>query len=140
MIKVEEDQVPSNTEYGMAAILSYASVYFVKWLITKNPDTNWVTLVAYPIYFIGALYPAFLISSRAGYAHLAVGLKSAFYGWLFSGFSLWVLTGTASFIFLLLLLICFLLGGFTGSYIALKRQIRKEALDDIEELTNSNEL
>jgi len=131
LIKVEEDQGPSGTEYGMAAILSYASVYFMSWLITKNPDVNWVTLVAYPVYFIGALYPAYLLSSRAGYAHLMVGIKSAFYGWLFSGLSLWILTGTASFIFLLLLLISFLLGGFSGAYIALKRQIRKEALEEL---------
>jgi hypothetical protein len=131
LIKVEEDQSPSGTEYGMAAILSYASVYFMSWLITKNPDVNWVTLVAYPVYFIGALYPAYLLSSRAGYAHLMVGIKSAFYGWLFSGLSLWILTGTASFIFLLLLLISFLLGGFSGAYIALKRQIRKEALEEL---------
>lgn len=131
MIKVEEDQDPSSTEYGMAAILSYASVYFMSWMITKNPETNWITLLAYPVYFIGALYPAYLLSSRAGYAHLMVGIKSAFYGWLFSGFSLWVLTGTASFIFLLLLLICFILGGFSGAYIALKRQIRKEALEEL---------
>ena len=131
MIKVEEDQGPSSTEYGMAAILSYSSVYFMSWLIIQNLDANWVTLVAYPVYFIGALYPAYLLSSRAGYAHLMVGIKSAFYGWLFSGFSLWVLTGTASFIFLLLLLICFILGGFSGAYIALKRQIRKEALEEL---------
>jgi len=131
LIKVEEDQDPSSTEYGMAAILSYASVYFMSWMITKNPETNWITLLAYPVYFIGALYPAYLLSSRAGYAHLMVGIKSAFYGWLFSGFSLWVLTGTASFIFLLLLLICFILGGFSGAYIALKRQIRKEALEEL---------
>jgi cbb3-type cytochrome oxidase subunit 3 len=131
LIKVEEDQGPSSTEYGMAAILSYSSVYFISWLIIQNPDANWVTLVAYPVYFIGALYPAYLLSSRAGYAHLMVGIKSAFYGWLFSGFSLWVLTGTASFIFLLLLLICFILGGFSGAYVALKRQIRKEALEEL---------
>jgi len=131
LIKVEEDQDPSSTEYGMAAILSYASVYFMSWMITKNPETNWITLLAYPVYFIGAFYPAYLLSSRAGYAHLMVGIKSAFYGWLFSGFSLWVLTGTASFIFLLLLLICFILGGFSGAYIALKRQIRKEALEEL---------
>ena len=131
MIKVEEDQSPSGTEYGMAAILSYASVYFMSWLITKNTDANWITLLAYPVYYIGALYPAYLLSSRAGYAHLMVGIKSAFYGWLFSGISLWILTGTASFIFLLLLLISFLLGGFSGAYIALKRQIRKEALEEL---------
>ena len=131
MIILSEDRAPSGTEYGMAAILSYASVYFMSWMITKNPDENWVTLLAYPVYFIGALYPAFLLSSRAGHAHLIVGLKSAIYGWLFSGFSLWVLTGTTSFIYLLLLLICFLLGGFSGSYLALKRQIRKEALEEL---------
>ena len=115
----------------MAAILSYASVYFMSWLITKNPEANWMTLLAYPVYFIGSLYPAYLLSSRAGYAHLMVGIKSAFYGWLFSGLSLWVLTGTASFIFLILLLISFILGGFTGAYIALKRQIRKEAYEEL---------
>jgi hypothetical protein len=29
------------------------------------------------------------------------------------------------------LLICFILGGFSGAYIALKRQIRKEALEEL---------
>ena len=122
----------------MAAILSYATVYFMSWMITKNPGVKWVTLVAYPVYFLGALYPAYLLSSRAGYAHLLVGVKSAVYGWIFSGFSLWVLTGTTSFIYLLLLLVCFILGGFTGSYMALKRQIRREALSELEESTNTN--
>ena len=123
----------------MAAILSYAAVYFMSWLITKNQGANWVTLLAYPVYYLGALYPAFLLASRADYAHLMVGLKAAFYGWLFSGVSLWVLTGTTSFIFLILLLVCFLLGGFTGSYIALRRRIRREALEEYEESTNTNE-
>ena len=137
MIKVTEDSAPSNTEYGMAAILSYASVYFVSWLLTKYPGERWVTFLAYPIYFLGALYPSYLLASRAGYAHLSVGIKCAIVSWLFSGFSLWVLTGTTSFIFLILLLISFILGGFTGSYIALKRQIRKEALEEYEESTNT---
>lgn len=137
MIKVTEDGSPSNTEYGMAAILSYASVYFVSWLLTKNPGVRWVVFIAYPIYFLGALYPSFLLSSRAGYAHLTVGIKCAIFSWLFSSFSLWVLTGTTSFTFLILLLISFLLGGFTGSYIALKRQIRREALEEYEESTNT---
>ena len=132
------ERAPSNTEYGMAAILSYATVYFMSWMITKNPGVKWVTLVAYPVYFLGALYPAYLLSSRAGYAHLLVGVKSSVYGWIFSGFSLWVLTGTTSFISLLLLLVCFILGGFTGSYMALKRQIRREALSELEESTNTN--
>ena len=134
-----EDRTPSNTEYGMAAILSYGTVYFMSWLITKYQGANWITLLAYPVYFLGALYPAFLVASRTDYAHLMVGLKSAFYGWLFSGVSLWVLTGTTSFIFLVLLLVCFLLGGFTGSYIALKRRIHREALEEYEESTNTNE-
>lgn len=121
----------------MAAILSYASVYFVSWLLTKNPGVRWVVFIAYPIYFLGALYPSYLLASRVGYAHLTVGIKSAIFSWVFSGFSLWVLTGTTSFIFLVLLLISFLLGGFTGSYFALKRQIRKEAFEEYEESTNT---
>ena len=100
MIKVSEDIAPSNTEYGMAAILAYSSVYFVSWLLTKNPGVRWVTFSAYPIYFIGTLYPSFLLASRAGYAHLSVGIKCAIVSWLFSSFSLWVLTGTTSLIFL----------------------------------------
>ena len=121
----------------MAAILTYASVYFMSWMITKNPGVRWVTLLAYPVYYLGALYPSYLLSSRVGHAHLAVGIKTAVMSWLFSGFSLWVLTGTTSFNYLILLLISFFLGGFTGAFIALKRQIRKEALRDLEESTNT---
>lgn len=132
-----EDPYPSNTEYGMAAILSYSSVYFMSWMITRYPDTNWVTLLAYPVYYIGALYPAYLLSTRTRHTHLGVGIKHAIIAWLFSGFSLWVLTGTTSLIFLTLLLICFLLGGFTGSYIAFKRQISKDAEEEYEESTNT---
>jgi hypothetical protein len=121
----------------MAAILAYASVYFMSWMITKNPGVRWVTLIAYPVYFLGALYPSYLLSSRVGHAHLAVGIKIAVMSWLFSGFSLWVLTGTTSFIYLILLLISFFLGGFAGAFIALKRQIRKEALRELEESTNT---
>jgi hypothetical protein len=137
LIKVVEDSYPSNTEFGMAAILSYASVYFMSWMITKYPDTNWVTLLAYPVYYLGALYPSYLLSARSGRIHLGVGIKHAIIAWLFSGFSLWILTGTTSFIFLILLLLCFLFGGFTGSYIALRRQISKAVDDEYEESTNT---
>ncbi len=123
----------------MAALLSYSTVYFMSWLMTTNQGANWVTLLAYPVYYLGGLYPAFLLASRTDYAHLTVGLKSALYGWLFSGFSLWVITGTTSFIFLIILLVCFLLGGFTGSYVALRRQLRREALEELEESTNTHE-
>jgi hypothetical protein len=123
----------------MAAVLSYAAVYFMSWVITNNPNENGLTLLAYPVYYLGALYPAFLLSSRTGYAHLLVGLKTSVYGWLFSGFSLWVITGTTSFIFLVLLLICIILGGFSGSYVALRRQLRKEAIEEFEEPSNTFE-
>lgn len=139
MIKVTDERSPSKTEYVMASILSYSSVYLMSWLITHKPNQNWVSLFAYPVYYLGALYPAYLLASRAGYAHLAVGVKHAVYSWLFSGFSLWILTGTTSFIFLFLLLLCFLLGGFTGAYIAFRRQIRREALDELKESTNTIE-
>ncbi len=137
MIKVTEDHSPSNTEYGMAAILSYASVYFMSWMITNNPSVKWVTLIAYPVYYLGALYSSYLLSIRTRRTHLGVGIKQAIIAWLFSGFSLWILTGTTSFIFLTLLLVCFLLGGFSGSYIALRRQIRNEAQEEFEESTNT---
>ncbi len=133
------EREPSATEYGMAAILTYASAYFMSWMLTKNPGTKWVVLIAYPVYFIGALYPAYLLSSRAGHAHLLIGLKSAFYGWIFSGFSLWVLTGTTSLIFLAIMFLCMILGGFTGSYISLKRQLRKEAFEEPTNTANADE-
>lgn len=120
----------------MAAILTYASVYFMSWMLTQNPGEKWVVLIAYPVYFLGSLYPAYLLASRAKHAHLLIGLKSAIYGWAFSGFSLWVLTGTTSLIFLALLLFSMLLGGFTGSYISLKRQLRSETLAALGESTN----
>lgn len=136
MIPLSGEREPSGTEYGMAAILTYASVYFMSWMLTQNPGEKWVVLIAYPVYFLGALYPAYLLASRAKHAHLLVGLKSAVYGWVFSGFSLWVLTGTTSLIFLALLLLSMILGGFTGSYISLKRQLRRETLAAFEESTN----
>ena len=136
MMPLSGERETSGTEYGMAAILTYASVYFMNWMLTQNPGKKWVVLIAYPVYYIGALYPAYLLASRAKHAHLLIGLKSAVYGWMFSGFSLWVLTGTTSFIFLALLLFCMLLGGFTGSYISLKRQLRRETLAALEEPTN----
>jgi len=121
----------------MGAILSYASVYFMSWMITQNSGKKWVILMAYPVYYFGALYPAFLLATRSKQAHLAVGIRHAILAWIFSGFSLWVLTGTTSLIFLILLLLCFLLGSLTGSYIALKRQIKKEAYEELKESTNS---
>lgn len=136
MIPLSGEREPSSTEYGMAAILTYASVYFMNWMLTQNPGKKWVVLIAYPVYYIGSLYPAYLLASRTKHTHLLIGLKSAVYGWCFSGFSLWVLTGTTSFIFLALLLLSMLLGGFTGSYISLKRQLRRETLAAFEESTN----
>lgn len=109
----------------------------MSWMITQNSGKKWVILMAYPVYYFGALYPAFLLATRSKQAHLAVGIRHAILAWIFSGFSLWVLTGTTSLIFLILLLLCFLLGSLTGSYMALKRQIKKEAYEELKESTNS---
>jgi len=125
---VSEIRDPSNTEYGMAAILTYAAVYFMSWLMTKYPGEKWVILLAYPVYFFSAFYPAYLLSNRVKHPHLLIGFKAGIYGWAFSGFSLWVLTGTTSLIFLTILLICMVPGGLTGAYLAFRRRIRKKAL------------
>ena len=121
----------------MAAILTYASAYFMSWMLTQHPGEKWVVLAAYPVYFIGAMYPAYLLARRAGHAHLLIGLKSSVYGFVFSGFSLWVLTGTTSLIFLAIMFLCMMIGGFTGAYISLRRQLRREAVTTFEEPTNT---
>jgi hypothetical protein len=129
------DVEPSSTEYGMAAILAYASVYFMSWVITQNPTSRTIAALAYPVYLLGNMYTVFLLTSRAGDRHLAVGIKSSIINWMFSGFSLWVLTGTTSFIYLVLLFLSFFIGGITGAFVARKRKLQREILADLEETT-----
>jgi hypothetical protein len=126
---------PSGTEYGMAAILSYSSVYFMSWVITKNPTSRTVAALAYLVYLIGNMYTVFLLTSRAGERHLAVGVKSSVINWMFSGFSLWVLSGTTSLIYLVLLFLSFFIGGVSGAFIARKRKLNRDIIAELEEAT-----
>lgn len=130
-----EDYEPSSTEYGMAAILAYASVYFMSWVITKNPTSRTFAALAYPFYLLGNMYTVFLLTSRAGDRHLEVGIKSSVINWMFSGFSLWVLTGTTSAIYLVLLFLSFFIGGFSGAFIARKRKLMRDIHDELGEAT-----
>ena len=132
-----EGYEPNSTEYGMTAILAYASVYLMSWVITKNPTSRVIAAIAYPVYLLGNLYSVFLLTSRAGDRHLAVGIKSSIINWMFSGFSLWVLTGTTSFIYLILLLISFFIGGVSGAFIARKRKLERDIQAELEETTNT---
>ena len=132
-----EGYEPTSTEYGMTAILAYASVYLMSWVITKNPSSRTIAAIAYPVYLLGNLYSVFLLTSRAGDRHLAVGIKSSIINWMFSGFSLWVLTGTTSFIYLTLLLISFFIGGVSGAFIARKRKLERDIHAELEETTNT---
>ena len=131
------DVEPSSTEYGMAAILAYASVYFMSWVITQNPTSRAIAAIAYPVYLLGNMYTVFLLTSRAGDRHLAVGIKSSVINWMFSGFSLWVLSGTTSFIYLVLLFLSFFIGGVSGAFIARKRKLQRDILADLGETTNT---
>lgn len=131
------DVEPSSTEYGMAAILAYASVYFMSWVITQNPTSRAIAAIAYPVYLLGNMYTVFLLTSRAGDRHLAVGIKSSVINWMFSGFSLWVLSGTTSFIYLVLLFISFFVGGVSGAFIARKRKLQRDISADLGETTNT---
>ncbi len=132
-----EDSEPSSTEYMMTAILSYASVYLMSWVITQYPTSRTIAALAYPVYLLGNLYSVFLLTSRAGDRHLAIGIKSSVTNWMFSGFSLWILTGTTSFIYLVLLFISFFTGGVTGAFIARRRKLQREIDAELEEATNT---
>ena len=126
---------PSGTEYGMAAILAYAPVYFMSWVISQNPTSRTIAAITYPVYLLGNMYTVFLLSSRAGDRHLEVGIKSSVYNWMFSGFSLWVLTGTTSAIYLVLLFLSFFIGGVSGAFIARRRKLMRDIDAEFEEAT-----
>lgn len=129
---MSDEYEPSNTEYGMTAVLAYASVYFMSWVIQQNPTSRTIAALAYPVYLLGNMYSVFLLTSRAGDRHLAVGIKSSVINWMFSGFSLWVLSGTTSFIYLTLLFISFFIGGVSGAFVARKRKLLRDIAADLE--------
>lgn len=130
---------PSSTEYGMAAVLAYSAVYFMSWVIAQNPTSRTIAAIAYPVYLLGNMYTVFLITSRAGERHLAVGIKSSIINWMFSGLSLWVLSGTTSFIYLFLLFLSFIIGGVSGAFIARKRKLERDIRYELEEATYTDE-
>jgi Na+/melibiose symporter-like transporter len=126
---------PTGTQYGMAAILAYAPVYFMSWVVSNNPTSRTYAALAYPVYLLGNMYTVFLLTSRAGDRHLEVGIKSSVYNWMFSGVSLWVLTGTTSAIYLVLLFLSFFIGGVSGAFVARRRKLMREIDAELEEAT-----
>jgi phosphatidylserine synthase len=120
-VSTSNERKPSTTDYMAAAVLSYGIVYF--WIeLNSYQEIHWI--FAWIIFYFGGLLPSYLVCRRTSRNQLGVGLKAATASWLFVVVSLSVFTQNSTFSFFILLLILFLLGGITSSFITMKQRLK----------------
>ncbi|MCW4050274.1 MAG: hypothetical protein NWE89_11135 [Candidatus Bathyarchaeota archaeon] len=117
----DQSKKPSTTDYMAGAVLSYGIVYF--WIRVKTLyNAPWI--LAFVFFYLGGLLPSGMICKRTSRNQLPTGLKSAIISWIFTVVSLLAFTQGNQASFFGVLLVFFLLGGFTSGYITTRQRLK----------------
>jgi uncharacterized membrane protein YqgA involved in biofilm formation len=104
-------------------MLAGGSMWF--WLQIENYFSSiLVTILSYPIYILIGTLPAYLVSTRSSTQHLINGLKSSAVSWI-----VWIIIFFSfgvqlSIPYMIIVLLCFALGGVLGSFMALRTKLQ----------------
>lgn len=110
---------PTLTDYFAGAMLANGTVWIWSQLLYYFPNPA-LQLLSFAIYVLGATASSYLVSKRASHGHLIAGLKTAGVSWLFSIFFIIAYVQNPNPWLAIVLLVCFAIGGFGGSYLALR--------------------
>jgi len=127
----EREKTPNFNDYLAGVMLANGFIWilllvlgFFSSIFTRIP----IFLLAgatYIIYLSGGIISSYLVSKRATSRHLAVGLKLAVLSWVLSIVLIPNLGMKSSIGVALTTLVCFLIGGATGAFLALRSMLRK---------------
>jgi hypothetical protein len=123
-----EVRKPSLTDYMAGGMLTNGVVWVWSMFLTyvlkvQTSQTSMVVLlISYLVYLGGSVLAAYLVCQRTTSNHIIVALKTSAAGWIFTLFFMLsyvqVSLGTV-----IVLLVTFGVGGFIGSYLALKKRL-----------------
>lgn len=122
----EGKRPPTATDYMAGAMLANGFV----WIWTQAlPYLSWVPYgllaeASYLIYLSGGAVASYLVCKRAASGHLVVGIKVAGVSWLISLVLLLSNVAEPTPGLALALLVCFMMGGIAGAYLALRSRLR----------------
>ena len=122
MTKVERR--PVIFDYFAGGLLTSSLVWFWLQFISYFPDPTIASLTG-PVFIATSAVSAYLVCKRTTGGHLAVGVKTALSSWLITVLILLSFGLELDMYLIVILLVCFVLGGLVAAYLALKGRLRK---------------
>jgi len=118
------ERKPIIFDYFAGGLLTSCLVWFWLQFISYFPDPTIASLTG-PVFIAASAVSAYLVCKRTTRGHLGVGVKTALSSWLVTVLILLSFGLELDMNLIIILLICFVLGGLAAAYIALKDRFRK---------------
>ena len=122
MTKVERR--PVVFDYFAGGLLTSGLIWFWLQFISYFTDPTIASLTG-PVFIAASAVSTYLVCKRTTRGHLAVGVKTALSSWLVTVLILLSFGLELDISLILILLVCFVLGGLVAAYITLKDRFRK---------------
>jgi peptidoglycan/LPS O-acetylase OafA/YrhL len=117
------------TDYLAGAVLANGFVWIWAMVLgylqapSQTDGDALLGLLSYVVFVAGGAVASYLVCKRAGSNHLFVGLKVVGLAWIFSAVFM-PATSEASINLALVMLVCFVIGGLSGTYLARRMSLR----------------
>jgi len=132
----EDQDNPGYMDYIAAAMLSSGIIWF--WIqLVLYINNSILQLLSYPIYIAAQGLASYLVVTRSNKTHLSVGIKTAIASWLFAIFFTISFNMKNQLGYAIIILVCFLIGGVGGAYIALNRRLKSDKENSAKENLDS---
>ena len=118
------ERKPATFDYFAGGLLTSGLVWFWLQFISYFPDPTIASLTG-PVFIAASAVSTYLVCKRTTRGHLAVGVKTALSSWLVTVLILLSFGLELDISLILILLVCFALGGLAAAYLALKDRLRK---------------
>ena len=127
MSSLDEKGSPSIYEYLAAAMLSIFTVWF--WAQTAEQFPQFfesappllITAASYAVYTLGGALVSYLVLEKSGSRRVIVGLKVGMFSFFASAAYFYMYSGVVRVSFIVALLFGFLIGGYLGAVVSIKR-------------------
>jgi hypothetical protein len=126
----ERERTPNTTDYLAGGMLANGFVWIwnqalAKMDIFSRIPPNILADVSFIVYFLGAFLASNLVCKRASSKHLSVGIKFALISWVMSLIIMLSMVAESTIGYSFSMLLLFLGGGITSSYLATRARLKK---------------
>lgn len=126
----ERERTPNRNDYLAGGMLANGVIWF--WnqalatisVFSKIPSSI-MAYITFIVYFLGAIIASNLVCRRASSKHLIVGIKFALISWFLSIIIMLSMVTQPTLGYAFFLLILFLGGGLTSSYLVTRSRLKK---------------